>query len=315
MENETENKIIEELPEVQPVKKNYGLSVSIFISALIIVGGWIYATGLKNNASQKETATASLSDLALTSEEELLPSEGVILPVRWGDLGLKLASAGVIDRQKFDSIYASRGGISEVDRRLLEETNNGDIRITSENAGFLLNLFWALGLGAKNEILENGPMNDSRYGGAGNFASTGGWTLAQGNAMDHYSQHQFFVLTPEQQQLVEQVSKNIYRPCCDNSTHFPDCNHGMAMLGLLELMASQGAKEETMYKAALQVNAYWFPDTYLTIAQYLASKGVGWKEADPKELLGADYSSGSGYRRIKSQFTAPIQKSGGSCGV
>lgn len=58
-------------------------------------------------------------------------------------------------------------------------------------------------------------------------------------------------------------------------------------------MASQGVREEAMYKAALQVNAYWFPDTYLTIAQYLASSGVEWEQADPKELLGVDYSSGS----------------------
>ena len=58
--------------------------------------------------------------------------------------------------------------------------------------------------------------------------------------MNHYSMHRFIVLTPEQQALVEKVSKGIYRPCCGNSVYFPDCNHGMAMLGLLELMASQG---------------------------------------------------------------------------
>ena len=315
MENETENKITEDSPKVQPVKKDYILSVSILISAVIFVGAWVYTTGLKSDAPRKEMTAANLNDLALTLEEKVLPSEGVVLPVRWGDLGIKLASAGVIDQQKFDSMYASRGGISETNRRLLEKAGNGNIKITSENSGFLLNLFWALGLGAKNDILENGPMNDPRYGGAGNFASTGGWTLAQCDAMSHYSQHHFFVLTPEQQQLVEQVSKNIYRPCCGNSTHFPDCNHGMAMLGLLELMASQGVREEAMYKAALQVNAYWFPDTYLTIAQYLASSGVEWEQADPKELLGVDYSSGSGYQQILKKFTAPVQKSGGSCGV
>ena len=89
----------------------------------------------------------------------------------------------------------------------------------------------------------------------------------------------------------------------------------MAMLGLLELMASQGVSENEMYRVALQVNAYWFPDTYLAIAQYLQSKGMAWSGADPKEILGADYSSGSGYRQILSQVTAPVQSSGGGCGI
>ncbi|PIQ66468.1 MAG: hypothetical protein COV96_01295 [Candidatus Zambryskibacteria bacterium CG11_big_fil_rev_8_21_14_0_20_42_18] len=123
----------------------------------------------------------------------------------------------------------------------------------------MLNLFWALGLSSQNEILIEGEMSDQRYGGAGRFASTAGWSMAQGDAMNHYSRHQFFDLTPAQQELVEKVSKSIYRPCCGNSTHFPDCNHGMGMLGLLELMASQGANEKEMWETALVVNSYWFP--------------------------------------------------------
>ena len=103
-------------------------------------------------------------------------------------------------------------------------------------------------------------MTDPKYGGAGNFASTGGWTLAQGDVMNHYSMHSFITLTPEQQVLVEKISKEIFRPCCNNSTYFPDCNHGMAMLGLLELMASQGTSEAEMYKIAKEVNSYWFPE-------------------------------------------------------
>ncbi len=158
-------------------------------------------------------------------------------------------------------------------------------------------------------------MADARYGDAGNFASTAGWTLARGNAMDHYGKHSFVDLTPEGQATVERVSKNIFRPCCDNSTYFPDCNHGMAMLGLLELMASQGVSEEEMYRAALKVNAYWFPDTYLTIAQYLNAKGIDWQEANPKEILGAGFSSISGYRRILESVDAFGEPQGSSCGV
>ena len=134
--------------------------------------------------------------------------------------------------------------------------------------------------------------------------------------MDHYSKHKFFNLTSDQQALVDKISRGIYRPCCGNSTHFPDCNHGMAMLGLLELMASQGASEQDIWKAALAVNSYWFPDTYMTIAAYMKSKGIEWKDANPQEILGAGYSSGQGYAKIASQIVAPSSsQSGGGCGV
>jgi len=154
-------------------------------------------------------------------------------------------------------------------------------------------------------------MMSPSYGGAENFASTGGWTLARGNAMEHYNMHKLIALTSEQQTLVDRVSRNIFRPCCGNSTHFPDCNHGMAMLGLLELMASQGVSEQDMYKTALAVNSYWFPETYLTIATYMQQKGVAWKDVSPKEMLSAPYSSSSGYTDISSQVTLPEQVQGG----
>ena len=155
----------------------------------------------------------------------------------------------------------------------------------------------------------------AQYGDMGNFASTGGWTLAKEGAMDHYSRHKFFNLTPEQQKLVERVSKNIYRPCCDNPTHFPDCNHGMAMLGLLELMASQGISEQEMYEAALQVNALWFLEEYSTIARYLASKNQTLWAADPKEILGRDYSSASGFRRVASLVPQVKSQGGSGCSI
>ncbi len=188
----------------------------------------------------------------------LVPVEYNLFTIRWNNLGLRMMEAGVIDQEKFKNLYDSRGGIPEEGEKML----NGhmkNIEITEKNSEIMLNMLWAFGLGNKNPILENGPMMDPRYGGAGNFASTGGWTLSRGDAMDHYGMHTFIKLTPGQQILVEKTAKNIFRPCCKNSTYFPDCNHGMAMLGLLELMASQGATETEMYKMATEVNALWFP--------------------------------------------------------
>lgn len=247
--------------------------------------------------------------------QKIIPENGVVLPVKWGDLGARMTKTGVIDQIKFEKMYDKRGGLSNEEKKLLEGFDNGNLKITRKNSGFVLNLLWALGLGNKNEILEKGPMSDKKYGGAGNFASTGGWTLAQGSAMNHYSKYQFIVLTSEQQALVEKVSKGIFRPCCGNSTYFPDCNHGMAMLGLLELMASQGVSEEEMYKVALTVNSYWFPDTYITIAKYLKSQNKDWGKADPKEILGFDYSSGAGFQKIRSKIESSGVGGGGSCGV
>lgn len=296
------------------VKNDSALSQSIIIAALILAGACVYTARLKSPSAIR---TGAGSAVAKSDSERGALTEAVILPARWGDLGARMVSVGVIDEKKFHEVYSSRGGLGDEEEKLLLGTDNGNLVVTKENSGILLNLLWALGLGAKNDILEKGPMVDMRYGGAGNFASTGGWTLAGGSAMDHYSRHPLIVLTQEQQKLIERVAKNIYRPCCNNSTYFPDCNHGMAMLGFLELMASQGVAEEEMYKAALQLNSFWFPDTYETIAGYLESIGSSWDAVSPREILGMKYSSGSGYRAILEKFNSGKQKnnSGGGCGV
>src|SRR3989344_2353121 len=233
MDDETPNQTIGDSPKVQPHKKNSMLPASILISAIIIAGTWIYTTDLKNKDNSLEASDGQNPETtqASTLEEAVLPSAGVVLPARWGNLGVKLSSAGVIDADKFKAIYDQREAFTDEYKNLLLGQNDGNLKITRENSGYLLNLFWALGLAQKNPILDSGEMADPKYGGAGNFASTGGWTIAKGNAMDHYSKHVFFTLTPAEQALVEKVSKGIYRPCCGNSTHFPDCNHGMAMLG------------------------------------------------------------------------------------
>ena len=286
-------------------KKEYYLAVaSVALSAIIAAYAWF---------NPAETKVLKPDTAALLSSEVLLPF--VELSIVWGNLGARMIAAGVIDRAKFEAIYAQRGGLTDEEKQILEG-ETGKLKITQENSGFILNMLWALGLGNKNKILEKGPMMDLRYGGAENFASTGGWAIAKGNTMDHYSRHEFIKLTLEQQKLVEEVSKNIYRPCCDNPTYFPDCNHGMAMLGLLELMASQGVSKSDMYKIALTVNSYWFPDTYLTIAKYLKEKkNTNWVDADPKEILGYNYSSASGYQNILSQIAPPETQSGGGCGI
>ncbi|MEK7176856.1 MAG: hypothetical protein AAB719_00960 [Patescibacteria group bacterium] len=297
--------------------RNNLIPASIVISATILASALIYTTDSKIiNQERADSLGASEQRQIRELEKKVLPPEGFVLPVTWSDLGAKLASLGAIDADKFKAIYEKRGAFTEEYKNLLLGQNNGQLKITQDNAGYLLNLFWVLGLANSNPILETGEMTNPSYGGAGNFASTGGWTIAKGDPMDHYSKHTFFNLTPEQQSLVERISRGIYRPCCANSVHFPDCNHGMAMLGLLELMASQGASEEDMWKAALIVNSYWFPDTYVTIGSYMEKSGIEWKDISPQKVLGADYSSAQGYARIVAQVSQSGQQRGeGGCGV
>ena len=287
-------------------------SAMISATLLVFAGAIVYATraGTPAQKSQSNASPQSAQQVVTDPlEAAVIPPSGVFIPVRWGNLGTQLVREGVIDRKQFDALYADRGGILPETKKLLEESSNDQVTITPENAGQLLNLLWALGLANQNRILTEGSMQDPKYGvgDVARFASTGGWTLAQGTAMDHYSKHALIPLTTDQQALVERVAQNVYRPCCGNPTSFPDCNHGMAMLGLLQLMASQGVSETNMYRAALVMNSYWFPDTYLTIAKYLAQKGVSWAAVDPKEILGPDYSSASGYRQIVAQMTPPAE--------
>ncbi len=256
---------------------------------------------------------------------EVLPDDGVALPIKWNDLGKQMLDTGVIDVDKFEKLYESRGGMSDETRMLLYGVSDRELRIHRDNAQELLNLLWAFGLGNKSPILETGLMTS--YDGkqatssevarakAGRMAATGGWPLSTGNPMDHYSAHEFVVLSEEQWQLVEKIASGIFRPCCNNPTHFPDCNHGMAMLGLIELMVANNVAEDDIWDTALAVNSYWFPDTYLTIAKYKENEQTAWKDVSAEEVLGASYSSGSGYGKIRQAVEPVSTGGGGGCGA
>jgi hypothetical protein len=95
----------------------------------------------------------------------------------------------------------------------------------------------------------------------------------------------------------------------------------MAMLGLLELMASQGASVDEMFQAAKYVNAYWFPQQTLELAlAYKVAKNLDFDKADARQVVGRSMSSGSGFQAIH-QWLAQngqleqVPQSGGSCAV
>ena len=86
-------------------------------------------------------------------------------------------------------------------------------------------------------------------------------------------------------------------------------------------LAAYGVEESTyngedeMYEAALQANSYWFPDTYLMLAKYFEGHGTNWANVDPKEVLGAKYSSGQGYSKILEEMKPTTIQRGAGCSV
>lgn len=255
--------------------------------------------------------------------DEVNPVDGFKIKASYGNLGPKMIASGVIDAAKFKEVYEkSNEPLTEEQQTILEKGSEQTITINRENSYFLLNFFWAMGLANKSPILEEGDM--IKYGGkdgAGSFASTGGWTLSKGNAMNYYSKTALIPLTKEQEALVYEVTSNIFRPCCNNSTAFPDCNHGMALLAVMQIMASSGATEQEMYEAGKYFNAYWFPGNYYDLAMYFKNKdGKSFKEMDAKTVLSREYSSASGAQSIKKWLVEKglveqPPKTGGGCGV
>ena len=152
---------------------------------------------------------------------------------------------------------------------------------------------------------------------AGNFASTGGWSLARGDAMNHYNRHDFTPLSADAHRRVFDIAENVFRPCCGNATHFPDCNHGMAALAAIHLMVAEGLSDKEIYENVLKLNSFWFGGSYINAATYFARQGVEWDEVDAKEVLGSKFSSGQGSMEIaKAVGPLPYAGSGGgSCGV
>ena len=264
---------------------------------------------------QKATPTPDAKTQSEQLTKQVLP-EKYDLEISFGQTIKKLVETGAIDKQKFLDLYQDRGGLPEEFKKLLDEESNKKIIATADNSAILLNLLWPLGIANKTKILADGPMTKD----FANYASTGGWTLGKEEGGKLFNRFSILPLTPEQENTVIEISQNIYRPCCGNSTYFPDCNHGAAMLGYIELAVTQGLSKDKIYKNALVLNSYWFPQTYVEMATFFKSKdGTEWEKIDPKIALSAQYSSGQGYasinKELQTQGLIPKVEGGGGCGI
>lgn len=307
-------------PPLETVRyKTVNVRKALFLLVIFVAGfGGGFFVGRQSAPADSSIAGAH----HMTQIDEVNPPAGYQIPAMPGDAGPQLLAAGAIDLPRFVDVYQGAGSpLTEDQLAILTKGSSSSITITQANAYFLLNFFWALGLTNQNPVLTKGIMQERGKDQVGNFASTGGWTLGTKPPMELYASTMIVALTDEQQARLLNVASTVYRPCCDNPTHLPDCNHGMAMLGLLELMASQNASEAEMFKAAKYVNAYWYPQQMVEIATYFnANQNVDFAQADAQQIVSQQYSSASGFQGVhqwlgSNGLLEQAPNNGGSCGV
>jgi len=226
----------------------------------------------------------------------VIPAAGYQSKIALADSIVKLVREGVLEPKKLETIYARRAGIPGDLKDAMTSPSYQPIRLTRKNAGAYVNALWPLGLAnwmAANKFSPlNGPSGPS-------FASTGGWNLGRGkNGGVYFNRFPVVRLTERQEALVVKVARHTYRPCCNNSTFFQDCNHGSALLGLLALGAAQGLTEEELYREALAFSAFWFPGDYIQTAVYFETvRNTQWQDVDAREVMSAEFSSASGWQK------------------
>lgn len=293
-----------------------------------------------NTNTSKTLSSNTINQTILAAQ--VVPQTGYTLSFKWGDSVNKLIEAGALNRSNLSILLNnSKEPLTPVEKAILNGTYNGYIQFNSTNVEFVQLVLWSLGLNNNNTIINNGPIINasipyansinnnatlrqklnqnvtpqwvaSRY-----FASTGGYgplgklQLGELNIID---------LNPQQQALMYDVATHSYRPCCDNPTAFPDCNHGAAALGLIELLASQGANQSQIFTAVKYFNQYQFPQQYAEIAAYFDSQGKNYSQVNSSEVMGYSFSSYSGYANahqylIKNGILAPPSGSSASCGA
>lgn len=289
------------------------LMIAIFISGMLATR--VVELKQKQDIKNQQIYNKKQQEITLQKLQNKVIKEKYVFKINWGDLGKKMIEDGVIDKTKLAQAVTGKDELpKDLDKYFSQGQNK--IELTQANSQFWVDVLWGLGLANKNAILEKGQMVEGNQ--TANFASTGGWTLGVSEPMQYYSKYSYINLSDKQQKIVEEIAGNIYRPCCGNSTAFPDCNHGMAALGLIELMVSQNFSKEEIYKTALAFNSYWFPDTYLNIAYHFDKAGKDYNEISAKELLSKTFSSAMGYAVIAKEAEGvqwPLLQGGGSCGA
>jgi len=116
----------------------------------------VFLLGVGSNYLKEEWNKANDLKPAGALYEQINPKNGYKLPVSYGDLGPRLLESGAIDYDAFAAIYKNGNNPLSADQIDILQSGSGDqIVITTENAHFLLNFFWAVGLVNNNPILTD----------------------------------------------------------------------------------------------------------------------------------------------------------------
>lgn len=219
--------------------------------------------------------------------EKIAPSAGVYIPVAWGNLLNDLRLIGAVDPLLLNETLSKSQveSLTAEEYSLFYENSTRRIQLNSESKTFLLYVFWAFGLSNNNTIL------DGHAHMLGNQTSPVGITK--------YGSVNILKLTPEQQTLVEDVALNSYRPCCNAATIIPDCSHGFAALGFIELLASKEFSREEIFRNLLLFNTYMFTKQYIDIALYVEEQDQSWAQVNATQILGYSHSSLEAYLTMK----------------
>ncbi len=300
--------------------------LSMVVLGLLVVAGLIAVAGTAINATGTQSNNAlnrTLNQTVLAAQ--VIPQNGYTLPFKWGDVVHKLVETGALNVSNLLIILNNSGQpLTPVEKEILNGTYDGYIRFNSANTEFSQLVLWALGINNNNTIINNGPIINAStqyadqinsnaasnqkvtvgYIASNYFASTGGYAPVgslQLGGLDLIN------LTSQQQALMYDVATHSYRPCCDNPTAFPDCNHGAAALGLVELLASQNANQTQMFSAIKYFYQYQFPQQYIKIAAYFDLHGENYSQVNPSEVMSYGFSSYTGFSNVNQYLV----KSGG----
>ena len=244
---------------------------------------------LEANTQNDGVASAQARRLFDEVAAKVIPATGFQSSIHIGAGVAKLAEIGIIDRAKFAAMYRGRDMPVEIESALSRSSDN-PILLMPANANNYVNLLWPVGLANYMSTNDTSPIKGKSLL---TFASTSGWTLGQeSNGGVYFNKVRVVDLTPDQELLATEIAQKTYRPCCNNSTFFQDCNHGSALLGVLELGAAQGLTKEALYREALAFNSFWFPSNYIQTALYFkAVRDIDWERVDPMQIMGFEYSA------------------------